>query len=431
MNIKSSSAKSKICLAVRTLILSSLGTVLYSTLASAAELKPIEVLHAWSSAGEGFALSAIKDADAKKGLKWKEVAVGGNNGTNQMQVIQSRISSGNPPDVTLTTPTVMFSYVDQGALVNLDDIAKAGNWEKRISPELLRTVKYKNSFYAIPIGEHRENVMFANKKVLAKYGEKVPETWDEFNVLAEKMQKDGIIPVALGGEDWQETQLFSSVIVGVGGKALWKSAIEEHDAKAIQSPEMLKVFEQFRKIINFSDRNRAGRDWNVATQMVMDGKAAFQFIGDFAKGEFTARKLQPGVDFLCATPPGNGREFVYMVDEAVIFKKDDPGILASQKIFSEQLLDPEVQQEFSIRKGSIPVTIDAKTDRLDSCALKNLQDRAANQADGGNLPSFVQDIAQDRDVRGVFVDAITKFANTPTMTAKEVTDRIVKDLENL
>lgn len=397
----------------------------------AADTHSVEVLHAWSSAGEGYALAAIKEADEKRGLKWKEVAVGGNNGTNQMQVIQSRIASGNPPDVTLTTPTVMFSYVDQDVLANLDEIAKEGNWQNRISPELLRTVKYKNSFYAIPIGEHRENVMFANKKVLEKYGSKIPETWDEFNTLAEKMQKDGIIPVALGGEDWQETQLFSSVLVGIGGNQLWKDAIEKHDPKAIQSPEMLKVFDQFRKIINFTDPNRAGRDWNVATQMVIDGKAAFQLIGDFAKGEFTAKHLKPDVDFLCATPPGNGKSFVYMVDEAVLFKKDAPETIAAQKIFAQQLLDPEVQQEFNIRKGSIPVTLDAKTDRLDSCAQKNLADRKANQKDGGNLPSFVQDIAQDRDVRGVFVDAITKFANTPSMTSKEVTDRIVSDLSNL
>lgn len=408
-----------------------IGTLSLANVAHAAGEQTIEVLHAWSSAGEGYALSAIREADEKHGLKWKEVAVGGNNGTNQTQVIQSRIASGNPPDITLTTPTVMFSYVDQGALANLDNMAKEGNWENRISPELLRTVKYKGSFYAVPVGEHRENVMFVNKKVLEKYGNKVPATWDEFNAMATKMQKDGIIPVALGGEDWQETQMFSSVLVGIGGKDLWKKAIEEHDPKAIQSPEMIKVFDQFRKIINFTDPNRAGRDWNVATQMVMDGKAAFQMIGDFAKGEFTAKKLKPDVDFLCATPPGNGQNFVYMVDEAVLFKKDSPAILAAQKSFATQLLDPEVQQEFSIRKGAIPVTVDAKTDRMDSCALKNIADRKANQSNGGNLPSFVQDIAQDRDVRGVFVDAITKFANTPNMTSKEVTDRIVSDLSNL
>ena len=43
-----------------------------------------------------------------------------------------------------------------------------------------------------------------------------------------------------------------------------------------------------RKLANYTDAGSPGRDWNVATGMIIEGKAGFQIMGDWAKGEFTA-----------------------------------------------------------------------------------------------------------------------------------------------
>ncbi len=43
----------------------------------------------------------------------------------------------------------------------------------------------------------------------------------------------------------------------------------------------------------------SGRDWNIATSMVINGEAAMQIMGDWAKGEFTAAGKKAGVDYLC------------------------------------------------------------------------------------------------------------------------------------
>ena len=51
---------------------------------------------------------------------------------------------------------------------------------------------------------------------------------------------------------------------------------------------MIKVFDQMRTMRGFVDKNFSGRDWNLATAMVMNGEAAFQIMGDWAKGEFLA-----------------------------------------------------------------------------------------------------------------------------------------------
>lgn len=391
----------------------------------------VEVVHPWSSAGEAHALDVLKEAVKNAGIAWKDSAIAGNNSNNQQQALQARLSAGNLPDVTQTVPNLMHAYVDQGVLTNLDAQAKEQEWDKKLSPEMRKVAMYKGSYYAIPLVEHRENMMWANKALLAKYGGELPKTWEAFNQLAERMQKDGVIPLALGGEDWQEGQMFTSVILGVGGKDFYNKAIIEQDPEALKGPVMVKVFDQFRKMINFSDKNRIGRDWNAATQMVIDGKAGFQFIGDFAKGEFLRAGKVPGQDFLCASSPDNGQNFVYLTDELAFFSQKDPQRQASQKKFAELVIDPAVQIEFSRRKGSIPTIMDVPLDQFDACAQISLVDRKDNQANGGMLPSFIENIAVDRDVRGVLMDVITHFANTPSMTSQQAADRIVKDLQNL
>jgi glucose/mannose transport system substrate-binding protein len=391
----------------------------------------VEVVHPWSSAGEAYALDALKDAIKKAGIEWQDSAIAGNNSNNQQQALQARLSAGNLPDVTQTVPNLMHAYVDQGVLTNLDAQAKEQGWDEKLSPEMRKVALYKGSYYAVPLVEHRENMMWVNKALFSRYAKELPTTWEAFNTLAERMQKDGVIPLALGGEDWQEGQMFTSVILGIGGKDFYNKAIIEQDRDAIKGPVMVKVFDQFRKLINFSDKNRIGRDWNAATQMVIDGKAAFQFIGDFAKGEFLRAGKKPGQDFLCASSPGTGQNFVYMTDELAFFSQKDPQRQANQKTFASLVIDPAVQIEFSRRKGSIPTITDVPLEQFDACAQINLVDRKANQANGGMLPSFIENIAVDRDVRGVLMDVITHFANTPSMTSQQAADRIVKDLDSL
>ncbi|MFW6208105.1 MAG: sugar ABC transporter substrate-binding protein, partial [Spirochaetota bacterium] len=54
----------------------------------------------------------------------------------------------------------------------------------------------------------------------------------------------------------------------------------------------------------FVDKDFSGRDWNLASAMVIKGQAAFQMMGDFAKGEFLRADQVPGEDFMGFRTPG-------------------------------------------------------------------------------------------------------------------------------
>ena len=71
-------------------------------------------------------------------------------------------------------------------------------------------MKYKGHYVAVPVNVHRVNWLWANPAAFKKAGAKVPTTWDEFFVAAEKLKKAGVIPVAHGGQPWQDFTIFEA-----------------------------------------------------------------------------------------------------------------------------------------------------------------------------------------------------------------------------
>src|SRR5580700_2407819 len=46
---------------------------------------------------------------------------------------------------------------------------------------------------------------------------KCTSTWDEFFVMGDKMKADGVLPLASGGQPWQDLLLFELVVLGKEG----------------------------------------------------------------------------------------------------------------------------------------------------------------------------------------------------------------------
>ena len=94
-------------------------------------------------------------------------------------------------------------------------------------------------------------------------------------------------------------------------------------------------------------------------------------------------------------------------------------------------MNAATQEEFNIRKGSIPARLDVKPDKFGPCGQKGIADRAAALKSGGMVPSLSQNSAQTTDVRGVFEDVVNEFANTPGMTAADAIAKLTTGLADL
>ena len=77
------------------------------------------------------------------------------------------------------------------------------------------------------------------------------------------------------------------------------------DPAALSGDKMKEAFDRMEKLRSYVDDNFSGRDWNLASAMVIEGKGGVQFMGDWAKGEFLKAGQKPGTDFVCIRFPGH------------------------------------------------------------------------------------------------------------------------------
>ena len=177
----------------------------------------VEVLHWWTSGGEAKSVGELKKIMQGKGHTWKDFAVAGGGGDNAMTVLKSRVVAGNPPAAAQIKGPAIQEWAAEGVLANLDATAKAEKWDELLPKVVADVMKYKGNYVAAPVNVHRVNWMWANAAVLKKAGVAgAPKTWDEFFAAAEKVKKAGLIPVAHGGQNWQDFTTFEDRGAGCG-----------------------------------------------------------------------------------------------------------------------------------------------------------------------------------------------------------------------
>lgn len=380
----------------------------------------VEVLHWWTSGGEAKAVGELKSAFEAQGGTWIDSPIAGGGGDAAMTALRARVVAGNPPAAVQLKGPGIQEWANQGAVADVDDVAKTENWDAVLPPVLAGIMKYEDKYVAAPVNIHRVDWVWANPAVLAKVGvTEVPKTWDEFNAVADKLKAAGITPLANGSDPWQDLTLWDVVALGVGGAEFYNKAIVQLDPEALTSDTMVKVFDQMRKMRGYVDEGFAGRSWDLATRMVMNGEAAFQIMGDWAKGEFAAAGKVPGTDYLCASAPG-AAGYILNSDSFVFFKVTEPDRIQGQKVLASLVMSPSFQETFNLAKGSIPARTDVALDKFDSCAVKSHEDLLAAIEGNTLVPSLSQEMAIPRTVRGEFLDLVTNFFNSDMSSADAV-----------
>jgi glucose/mannose transport system substrate-binding protein len=271
---------------------------------------------------------------------------------------------------------------------------------------------------AAPVNVHRVDWIWANKALLDKHGIAMPTTWDEFNAAADKLKAAGVTPLAHGGQAWQDATVFETVVLGLGGPDFYRKALVDLDKDALTSDTMVKVFDQMRKMRGYVDANFSGREWNLATAMVMNGEAAFQIMGDWAKGEFMAAGKVPGTDFLCASTPGAG--YLYNVDSFAMFKVDGRGQDRRSEPAGRTDRRAVVPEGVQHEQGLDPARTDVALDEFDDCAKLSAADMGASNTGGSLLPSYAHGMALRGAQAGAITDTVTAHFNSDMSSADAV-----------
>lgn len=386
-----------------------------------------EVLHYWTSGGEAKSVAVLQEEFAAKGGTWTDMPVAGGGGDAAGTALRARVLSGNAPTAAQIKGPAIQEWYEEGVLADISAVAEANHWADVLPPSIAEHMQCDGKWCAAPVNVHRVDWIWANAEVLSANGLDMPTTWDEFNAAAAKLQAAGIIPLAHGGQAWQDATIFEAVALGILGPEGYNEAFVNLDTETLTSDKMKAVFDQMRIMRGFVDSNFSGRDWNLSTAMVMNGEAAFQIMGDWAKGEFMAAGLVPGKDFLCASTPGDG--FLYNVDSFAMFNVDGEDKQQGQALLAELVVGESFQEVFNLNKGSIPARTDVSLDAFDSCASLSANDMIASSENGSLLPSYAHGMALRGAQSGAITDVVTAHFNSD-MSSEDAVQMLANAIAN-
>jgi len=383
---------------------------------SARAAEQVEIIHWWTSGGEAAALKVLRENLEKEGVQWKDAAIAGGGGDQARTVLQARMAAGNPPTAMQMLGLVVQDWAQQGVLGDLTPVAEKEGWDKVVPPALQNIVKYQGHYVAAPFNMHSTNWVWVNKALFEKVGGPEPTSWENFVTLAKKFKDAGVVPIAHGGQAWQEATIFDGAVISAGGPEFYKKAFIDLDETALASPTMAKAFDELRTIRGLVDPNFSGRDWNLATAMVINGQAGMQIMGDWAKGEWVNAGKKAGQDFLCFRYPGSQGAVTFNTDSFGMMKLGKAQEDAQMKLASA-IMDPKFQEAFNIKKGSIPARSDVPDTNFDACGKKAIADAKEASAHGTLMGSMAHGHAAGESVKGAVYDVVTAFFNSDESSA--------------
>jgi glucose/mannose transport system substrate-binding protein len=318
----------------------------------------VEVFSWWTGGGEAAGLDAmIKDFNAKyPDVTFINSAVAGGAGTNARAVLASRLQAGDPPDSwqAHAGQEIIGTYVAAGQIEPLNDLFDSEGMMAVMPETLIPLISKDGNIYSVPVNIHRANVMWTNPALLEELGVQVPTNWDEFLASCDTIEAAGKICLSMG-EQWTAMHLMEVVLLGELGpakyNALWDGTGDWGSA------DVTAALNTYAMVLQHVNSDAASLTWQDASQLVANGDAAFNIMGDWVDGYFSGDTaggnlgLVPGEGYGWAPPPGTKGTFQFLSDSFTLAKNAPHPDAA--KAWLTEAGSKSGQEAFNPVKGSI------------------------------------------------------------------------------
>jgi glucose/mannose transport system substrate-binding protein len=338
----------------------------------------VELTSWWVAAGEVNALNAIIGL-YEKAHPGASVHSSGDASASDVRIKLDMNIATSPPDVFQINAQDIPSWVAMhpGTLSPLDDLFAEPALKAAVLPDVLSRVTAENQIIAVPVGIHRENSLFFNRKIFTNLSLVAPATISELIEVCKTIKAAGITPIALSKDGWVVRILFNDIVQGTMGVETFNdfitgvTPVTDPTVKAKLKESISIMSEVLTNYVN-PDAGDANFTWSDAADQVFHGEAAMLLHGDWAKGYFVARGWTPGIDFGQTGGPGASDLFWYAIDAFAA-----PMLAAhpdTARDFLSVVLSKEAQVAFSRLKGSTPARTDVsgQLDRLGELTLLEL-----------------------------------------------------------
>lgn len=339
-------------------------------------------IFSWWAGDEAPALKALISLYNERNPQVEVInaTVTGGSGVNAKAVLKTRMLGGDPPDSfqVHAGQELIGTWVAAERMLDLTPLFEEEGWLEVFPEDLVNLIGTENGIWSVPVNVHRSNVMWFIPENLEKWGVEAPQSWDEFLDIADELESQGVVPLSLA-TNWTVNHLWESVALGVLGAdkydALWNGELEWTSAEAVE------VWETLDKILDYVNTDFASLSWQQATDMVVEGDAAFNIMGDWAAGYMsTTLGLTPGEEYAWSASPDTEGVFMFLADSFGFPKgvKNPAAALEWLKICGSKA----GQDTFNPLKGSISARTDTDLSKYNDYSQSAAEDFADNRIVG-------------------------------------------------
>ena len=370
-------------------------------------------IYSWWAGDEGPALDALIALYDEKypDVELINATVAGGSGTEAKAVLKTRMLGGDPPDSfqVHAGQELIGTWVVADRMEDLTFLFEEQGWMDKFPPGLLDLLSTDDGIWSVPVNIHRSNVLWYIPDNLEEWGVEVPGTWDEFLEICPTLQDQGVVPLALG-RNWTHNHLWEAVAVSElgpdGWNALWAGE------KAWTDADVKATWDLFGQILECTNEDAASLSWQQATDLVINGDAAFNEMGDWAAQYFTViNEMEPGEEYAWAPSPGTDGVFIALSDSFGL-PQDAPNrdnVIAWLKLLGSV----EGQDAFNPLKGSIAARLDSDLSKYNVYG----QSAAADWSQDVVVGSLAHGAVANETFMNGFASGMEVFLNTRSADA--------------
>ncbi len=352
---------------------------------------------------------------------------------------QDQISSylgGTPQDdFTWFSGHRMRFFAAQGLATPIDDVWNSvkSNFTSAFATSVTGD---DGHVYGIPV-DYYPWAVFYRKSVFQTHNYQIPTTWDDFKTLCQKMQKDGLTPIAFADKDgWPAMGTFDILDLRLNGYDFHIGLLT--GKQKWTDPKVATVFQKWAEITPYYTPGFAGMTWQQGADTLVRKQSGMTMFGLFISQEFAATGNPADLNDLDFFPfPAMGTPYdaekaldapidIWMMSAKSPTLQQD---LASAKAYLEFWSKGSTQLlMFQQAPGFIPTANDADTSGYSALQKKAVQ-----------IVSQAQKITQffDRDSRPDFAGAngmqsfLLKFLQNPKQNLAPLMNQIQQFWDSL
>ncbi|AOZ72572.1 ABC transporter substrate-binding protein [Boudabousia tangfeifanii] len=281
------------------------------------------------------------------------------------------VTSGKGPDVGFMYPEMMGDYIEKAQIEPLDSFVTEDQKKNLL---FLDNGVVDGKQYALPLLVGGARVMFYNKALLAKAGvDKLPETWDDFVAVGEKLKGAGIAPWISDFADKSRGVMnsnFFPFIWQAGGRLF----AEDGKKTEFDSPEVIKAATYLKTLLDKGvlDSTSTGATTESARKSFQNGKSAFIFENSAKASLWKESNIDYGY---IVSLKDKQRGTFFASNSLVLFKGCQDKDLCYK--FMDYLTQGDQMAKFHTKAPFFPVGKDEKGDPNDEFAKVYTEDKDA------------------------------------------------------